>query len=313
MSASELTVDPSITSSEASDASIAWWSDYLSLTKPRILVMILLTVVMGLLGYAHRSLSIWTTLHSLIGTALIAASASILNQWLEQDRDSLMTRTRSRPLPSGRLTSFEVAVFGWSTAVIGFSYLIAFTNAGATAVGFATWVSYVWIYTPMKSRTWLNTVVGTLPGALPVLIGWTAAGGSIFELQGWLLTAIVILWQFPHFMAIAWLYRHEYDLAGYRMITNVERTGIAAGWLAIIPALLLIPVSIASIAPSNILTWIGAICGVVACLYQLRAAFIFFRSRNDQTARRLLYASLIYLPAMMLITMIVACLESSAG
>ncbi len=308
MSASELAVDQSITSTEASDASIAWWSDYLSLTKPRILVMILLTVVMGLLGYAHRSLSIWTTLHSLIGTALIAASASILNQWLEQDRDSLMTRTRSRPLPSGRLTSFEVAAFGWSTAVIGFSYLIAFTNPVATAVGFATWVSYVWVYTPMKTRTWLNTVVGTLPGALPVLIGWAAAGGSIFELQGWLLTSIVILWQFPHFMAIAWLYRHEYDLAGYRMITNVERTGIAAGWIAIIPAFLLIPVSMASIAPNNILTWIGAICGVAACLYQLRAALIFFRNRNDQTARRLLYASLIYLPSMMLITMIVACL-----
>ncbi len=308
MSASELTIDNPISSQEATTATVAWWSDYLALTKPRILVMILLTVVMGLLGYAHRSLSIWVTLHALIGTALIAASASILNQWLEQDRDLLMTRTRSRPLPSGRLTSFEAAFFGWFTAVVGFLYLIAFTNLGATAVGFATWVSYVWIYTPMKTRTWFNTVVGTLPGALPVLIGWTAAGGSVLDLQGWLLTSIVILWQFPHFMAIAWLYRNEYDLAGYRMITNVERTGVAAGWVAIIPAIVLIPVSIASIAPDNILTWIGALCGVAACLYQLRAAIVFFRNRNDQTARRLLYASLIYLPAMMLITMIAACL-----
>jgi heme o synthase len=308
MSVSEFTVENPVANREASKASVAWWSDYVALTKPRILVMILLTVVMGLLGYAHRSLSIWVTLHALIGTALIAASASILNQWLEQDLDSLMTRTRSRPLPSGRLTSFEVAFFGWSTAVIGFLYLIAFTNLGATAVGFATWVSYVWIYTPMKTRTWFNTVVGTLPGALPVLIGWTAAGGSVLDLQGWLLTSIVILWQFPHFMAIAWLYRNEYDLAGYRMITNVERTGVAAGWVAIIPAILLIPISIASIAPDNTLASIGALCGVAACLYQLRAAFVFFGNRNDQTARKLLYASLIYLPAMMLITMIVACL-----
>jgi protoheme IX farnesyltransferase len=288
---------------------VAWWSDYLALTKPRILVMILLTVVMGLLGYAHRSLSIWTTLHALVGTSLIAAGASILNQWLEQDLDSLMHRTRSRPLPSGRLTSFEVAVFGWTTGIVGFAYLIIFTNWPATIVGFATWLTYIWIYTPLKTRTWLNTVVGTLPGALPVLIGWCAAGGEWWALQGWLLTGIVILWQFPHFMAIAWLYRNEYDAAGYKMITNVERTGLAASWLAVVPAVALLPVFYFSILPATIPEWLIAFIGMAAGLFQVRAAVRFFAHRDDTTARKLLYASLIYLPAVMVLVMIAACMH----
>lgn len=305
MSSSELTL-PQTASLETQSAQPTWWSDYIALTKPRILLMILLTVLMGLLGFAHSDLSFLTAVHAIVGTALIASSASILNQWLEQDRDSRMIRTRTRPLPSGRLSSFEVAVFGWLTAAVGFAYLVAFTNTAATLVGAATWVSYVWVYTLLKSVTWWNTVVGTLPGALPVMIGWAAAGGSILGLEGWLLTAIVVLWQFPHFMAIAWLYRHEYDMAGYKMITNVERSGVAAGWLAIIPAFLLIPVSLAVIAPNTVGTWIASILALATCIYQIRAALRFFFERNDQTARRLLYASLIYLPAMMMLAMIIS-------
>ncbi len=308
MATSELTLSSQAATSH-NTATVSWWSDYIALTKPRILVMILLTVIMGLLGFAHRSISIWVTLHALIGTSLIAASASILNQWLEQDLDSLMKRTRTRPLPSGRLTSIEVGVFGWTTAVIGFAYLLAFTNLAATLVGFATWVSYVWIYTPLKTRTWWNTVVGTLPGALPVLIGWCAAGGHWYDLNGWLLTSIVILWQFPHFMAIAWLYRHEYDSAGYKMITNIERSGVTAGWMAIIPAMLLLPVFVLAVGPTSNMTWALVGFGLAAGLFQLRAAINFFVDRNDVLARRLLYASLIYLPAVMVIAMIASCLS----
>ena len=137
----ELTIPRTTLAAETVAAPIAWWSDYAALTKPRILLMILLTVGMGMVAFAHRELSPWIALHTLIGTALIASSASILNQWIEQDRDALMARTKNRPLPSGRLTSFEAACFGWLTALLGFAYLIVFTNPTATWVGVATWVA----------------------------------------------------------------------------------------------------------------------------------------------------------------------------
>jgi protoheme IX farnesyltransferase len=286
----------------------AWWSDYLALTKPRILFMILLTVMMGMVAFAHRQLLMSAIFHALVGTGLIAASASILNQWLEQERDGLMKRTRTRPLPGGRLTSFEVAVFGWLMAILGFGYLAVFTNWPTTIVGFATWLSYVWIYTPLKTWTSWNTLVGTLPGALPVLIGWTAAGGDWQHPHAWLLTMLVILWQFPHFMAIAWLYRDEYDRAGYRMLTNTERTGVAAGWVAVAGAVALFPCSILAVySPALWPSGLSILLTIGVCAYQLRAALRFLRNRNDPSARRLLYASLLYLPMMMLIVMVISC------
>ncbi len=304
----ELTISKTIASNAAVAAPIAWWSDYAALTKPRILLMILLTVGMGMVAFAHRELSPWIALHTLIGTAFIAASASVLNQWLEQDRDALMPRTKNRPLPSGRLTSFEAAFFGWSLTAIGFAYLVVFTNLHATLVGLATWVAYVWIYTPMKLRTWWNTAVGTLPGALPVMIGWTAAGGNIDSIYGWVLTSVVILWQFPHFMSIAWLYRDQYGRAGYRMLTNEEPTGIAAGWHAVIPAIALIPVSIWAVSPTGTIMWILAAIAVASSLFQLSASFRFLKNRNEQTARKLLHSSLLYLPSIMLVVVIRSCI-----
>ena len=308
MNPAELTIPSSTVSSTTSAVPIAWWSDYAALTKPRILLMILLTVGMGLVAFAHRDLSPWIAFHTLIGTALIAASASILNQWLEQDRDAMMPRTQNRPLPSGRLTSFEAACFGWLTAALGFLYLTVFTNPQATLVGLATWTAYVWVYTPMKLRTWWNTAVGTLPGALPVLIGWTAAGGSLFSTYGWILTFVVILWQFPHFMSIAWLYRDQYGAAGYRMITNEEPTGVVAGWHAVLPALALIPVSVWAVSPIGPFTWCLAALAVGSCLLQLNAAIRFLANRNEHTARKLLHSSLLYLPSIMLVVVIRSCI-----
>lgn len=308
MNPAELTISRKSVSSELSLAPITWWSDYAALTKPRILLMILFTVGMGMFACARQDLSPWIAIHTLIGTAFIAASASILNQWLEQDRDALMPRTQKRPLPSGRLTSFEAATFGWLTAVVGFAYLALLTNAQATSVGLATWISYVWIYTPMKLFTCWNTTIGTLPGALPVMIGWTAAGGSITSMYGWVLTAVVILWQFPHFMSIAWLYRDQYKAAGYRMLTNVYPNGVAAGWHAVIPAVTLIPVSVWAVDPTGPVTWILASLAIGSCCLQLIASIRFLANRNEQTARKLLHSSLIYLPSIMLLVVIRACL-----
>jgi protoheme IX farnesyltransferase len=143
-----------------------------------------------------------------------------------------------------------------------------------------------------------------LPGALPVMIGWTAAGGSIFDTNGWALTAIVILWQFPHFMAIAWLYRDQYEQAGFRMLAKEEPTGIAAGWHAIIPAVLLVPLSIYVLQPMSVVTWIVAGLGAVSCLGQAAASLRFLKDRNNLTARKLLHSSLIYLPVIMLLVVV---------
>jgi len=286
---------------------VHWWSDYVSLTKPRIMLMILLTVAVAMLAAKQILGTIvpWTVwINTLIATGMIAGSASTLNQWFERERDALMPRTQKRPLPSGRLTSFEAAVFGWLLFGAGTLYLWAGANAEAMLFGVATWAIYCWVYTPMKTISWWNTAVGTLPGALPVMIGWTAAGGSMFDIDGWALTAIVVLWQFPHFMAIAWLYRDQYSQAGFRMLTKEEPTGLAAGWHAIVPACLLIPLSMAVLHPVSAITWCVAILGAIACLGQAKASFKFLNDRNNTTAKKLLHSSLIYLPAIMLLVVV---------
>jgi protoheme IX farnesyltransferase len=285
----------------------SWYRDYVALTKPRITLMILLTVGVAMLAAAriHGTSVSWAVwFNTLIATGLIAASASTLNQWFEKERDAIMPRTQKRPLPSGRLTSLEAAVFGWLLMIVGALYLWLGANLEAMLCGLATWAIYCWIYTPMKTYSWWNTAVGTLPGALPVMIGWTAAGGSIWDADGWALTAIVILWQFPHFMAIAWLYRDQYAQAGFRMLTKEEPTGIAAGWHAIVPAVLLIPLSVFVLQPSSSLTWIVACLGAASCLGQAAASFRFLQNRNNQTAKKLLHSSLIYLPAIMLLVVV---------
>jgi len=286
---------------------IHWRQDYIALTKPRITMMILLTVGVAMLAakQIHGTTVSWTVwLNTLLATGLVAGSASTLNQWFERDRDALMPRTQKRPLPSGRLTSFEAAVFGWLLFVSGSLYLWFGANAEAMLCGVATWGIYCWVYTPMKTMSWWNTAVGTLPGALPVMIGWTAAGGSLFDIDGWALTAIVVLWQFPHFMAIAWLYRDQYAQAGFRMLTKEEPTGIAAGWHAIVPAILLIPLSIAILHPVSPVTWVVALFGAFACLGQAAASWRFLKDRNNHTAKKLLHSSLVYLPAIMLLVVV---------
>jgi heme o synthase len=315
MSASVTTAATTISSSTKDIASLTgaigkpihWRKDYVALTKPRIMLMILLTVVVAML--AAKSM-LGTTVHwmvwfnTLVATGMIAASASTLNQWFERDRDAMMPRTRNRPLPSGRLTSQEAAIFGWLLFAIGTVYLWIGANAMAMFSGVATWVVYCWVYTPMKTMTWWNTAVGTLPGALPVMIGWTAAGGGILDIEGWALTAIVILWQFPHFMAIAWLYRDQYAGAGFRMLTKEEPTGVAAGWHAIIPACMLVPLSIYVLHPESSITWVVACLGAISCFGQAMSSYRFLLERNDKTARKLLHSSLVYLPAIMLLVVV---------
>lgn len=281
------------------------WRDYFVLAKPRITLMILLTVgVAMVVAYRIVGVSVvpvvWFS--TLIGTALVAASASVLNQWYERDRDSVMPRTQRRPLPSGRLTTVEAAIFGWILLALGILMLGLGANWMAASISATTWFIYCWIYTPMKTMSWWNTAVGTLPGALPVMIGWTAAGGGLWDVQGWLLTLVVILWQFPHFMAIAWLYRDQYTRAGFRMLTREEPTGTAAAWHALLPALALIPLSMAIMRPESVVVWIFAFLAATVAVPQALSSLRFLMRRDDLNARSLLRASLVFLPSILLLS-----------
>jgi len=296
---------------ESSESMVAWqqstWRDYLVLAKPRITVMILLTVAVAMV-FASRLLNtsvgpmVW--LSAMIGTSMVAASASVLNQWYERDRDSLMPRTRNRPLPSGRLTMSEANVFGWLLFLVGVLLIYFGSNATAAAVALVTWFIYCWVYTPMKVWSWWNTAVGTLPGALPVMIGWTAAGGLISSWEAWGLTSIVILWQFPHFMAIAWLYKDQYTQAGFRMLTREEPSGVAAGWHAVIPAALLCLLCYFVLKPDSFAGWIVTSIAVAIASYQLLASIKFLMQRDPVTARKLLRTSLVFLPAIFLLVVV---------
>ena len=215
--------------------------DFVDLTKPRIVSLVLVTVGVGAWCGSWGGTSPWLVLHALLGTALVAASGSALNQLLERRADARMRRTADRPLPSGRLSSREVIAFASATIVAGLVYLAATTGLETTLLGLLTWVLYVWIYTPLKSRSVGNTVVGAVAGAMPILIGWSAVGGP-WNLFAAALFFIVYLWQFPHFMAIAWIYRQQYAAAGLRMLPSVDPTGFRTGAHAVVAAAALLPV-----------------------------------------------------------------------
>ncbi|HWC89547.1 MAG TPA: heme o synthase [Pirellulales bacterium] len=276
--------------------------DYLELTKPKIAALELVTVAVAgcLAGWpspAARPLA-----HALLGTALVAASASALNQWLERHRDACMERTCQRPLPAGRLSSLEVLVFGGLTGVLGIGYLALAVNLPTALLGALSWLLYVAVYTPMKARSPINTVVGAVAGAVPILMGWTAVGGRL-NLAAATLFLIVYLWQFPHFMAIAWIYRHQYAQAGMQMLSVVDPTGRRAGVQAVCSALALVPVSlvpaVVSFAGPTYFAWALALgLGQAVC------AVLFWRRPSETSARVLLRASLVYLPTLLMMMLL---------
>jgi protoheme IX farnesyltransferase len=276
---------------------------YLELTKPRILLMILLTMVMGMV-VAGGSVSLLTVFHACLGTALVAASASVLNQWIEKERDGVMIRTCKRPLPSGRIASSQAAWMGWVLVLAGSAYLALFVNLPTMWCGLATWALYVWVYTPLKLVSWTNTLVGTVPGALPVWMGWTAAGGSLLDWQAWVLLGVVIAWQLPHFMAIAYMYREQYEVAGYKMITVTDRTGFGAGLHAMLGSFALIILAPLAVPPISLLGSVLTAGALAVAVWQTMAAWRFVRHSDKQTARSMLRVSLLHLPLTMLLVLL---------
>jgi heme o synthase len=264
--------------------------------------LVLVTVGVGFLLGARSGGqgATWPMLAAtLVGTALVAGGAGALNQWLEQARDARMRRTAGRALPSGRLGSTEAALFGAILALVGTSILLACANRLAAAVAVATLVLYVCVYTPLKPVTSLNTVIGAIPGALPPVIGWGAATGRL-GMEAWALFLIVFLWQFPHFLAIAWIYRDDYERAGFRMLTLHDRRGTLTGRHAVSYALALLPAGLlpAMVGMAGPIYFAGAT--LLGLLY-LTAATRFWLDVSETKARRLLRASFIYLPAVLLL------------
>jgi protoheme IX farnesyltransferase len=270
-------------------------ADYVELTKPRIVALELVTVIVAAFLASPSGVDAIVLLHAVMGAGLVAASASAINQWWEQATDARMPRTASRPLPAGRLSSKQVIAFGTATLTAGLLELTVWVNIATAGIALATWLIYVFAYTPMKSRSPLNTAVGAVSGALPILIGWTATGAAI-DMRAIALVAVMFLWQFPHFMAIAWLYRAEYARAGQQMLTVVDPSGLRAGAQALAGALALVPVSLVpALAPYAGSPVIYAGWTLVLGAIQVAAATQFLIQRNDQSARRLLRASLCYL------------------
>jgi heme o synthase len=273
-------------------------SDGASLVRPRIAVMVLVTVVAAAWLTAGRATDPTRIVWVLAGTALVAASSSIANQILEQTTDRLMRRTRDRPLAAGRLSSAAAWVLAAATLVGG--TLVCSLAAGwqTAAAAVATWLLYVLVYTPLKRITPLNTAVGAVAGALPVAIGWLAADGparlaagdSRAALAVAALATVLYLWQFPHFMAIAWLYRAEYAAAGARMLTVVDPSGLRAGGQALAAALALLPAGLVLAVPSGSIRMFlaAAVAGTVYLLASVRFAV----RRDDVSARGLLLTSL---------------------
>lgn len=274
-----------------------WAGVFSDLVKARLTTLVLLTTAVGFYLGLRGAMDWVLLLNTLAGTALVAAGASALNQWLERDFDAKMRRTQNRPLPSGRLQPTTVAVFGGVSSVAGLIYLALAVNLLTSVLGAVTLVSYIFIYTPLKRVTWLNTAIGAIPGALPPLMGWAAARNELSG-EGWTLFAILAFWQLPHFFAIAWIYRDEYAKAGFVMLPNVDVDGKYTGQQTVSNTLALLIVSLCPF----LLKMTGAI--YLAGAVVLGAAFLFYavkfsRQLTLSHARQLFLVSILYLPLLL--------------
>jgi protoheme IX farnesyltransferase len=274
-------------------------SGYWSLTKPEVNFLIAFTAAAGFWMGAPASLAHfpWTSLvHTLVATVLVASGAAALNQVIELRFDAQMRRTARRPLVSRRIKPSHALWFGVSLSVIGAVYMAVATNALASLLSIFTLLGYLFLYTPLKRKTPLCTLIGALPGAAPPLIGWAAACGRLAG-DAWLLFTIVFLWQFPHFMAIAWMYREDYARAGYVVLPAGKSQDRFVAWQTLLPSLALLAVVLAPAisGESGIVYLAGAlVLGGVFLRYSARFAF----QMSTVSARQLLFASILYLPVL---------------
>lgn len=270
------------------------WAD---LVKARLTTLVVLTTAAGFYS-GWRGQMDWALLfHTVFGTALLASGAAALNQLLERDFDALMRRTENRPLPSGRLTPETVLITGGVLSAVGLVYLALMVNLLTSALGAITLVFYLWIYTPLKRVTTLNTAIGAIPGALPPLMGWTAARDEV-SAGGWALFAILFFWQLPHFLAIAWMYREDYGRAGFAMLPVIDPDGRRTGSQALSHTLGLLPVSLSPFIFKLAGPAYLAVALILGGIF-VAAAFRFARELSHARARSLFFASILYLPLLL--------------
>ena len=278
---------------EAPGASAARAADWVTLTKPRLNLLVLITTMAGLYLAEPSGVSLTLLVNTLVGSALVAGGAAALNQVLERTTDASMRRTRNRPLAAGRLGVAEGAALGALLSLAGLAELAVFTNLTAAAVAAVTLVSYVFLYTPLKTRTSLATLVGAVPGALPPVIGWAAATGTVSG-PAIVLFAIVFLWQMPHFLAIAWMYRDDYARAGIPLLPVLEPDGRRTGHQALLYSAVLWPVSLLPVITGLAGLPYSIVATVLGFLY-IGLSVRFAQERSVPTARRLFLFSILYL------------------
>ena len=276
--------------------------DYIALTKPRITWLILMSTGVGYFFGAQKGWQGWaglhllTLLHTIVGTGLIASGTAALNQWYERVADGKMRRTQARPLPSGRLDAGKALTFAIAISAVGFAELWFGANPLSALLGLFTLLTYLFVYTPLKQRSPHSTTIGSIPGAMPPLIGFAAASGTL-TWDAWVLFAILFLWQFPHFYAIAWMYKEDYERAGIRMLPVVEPDGRSTARRILLYSIALIPISLMPkffAMAGNVYLYGALALGLVFVYYGLRIRW----DRTRQQARRVLLASVIYLPAL---------------
>lgn len=278
-------------------ASRSRWADYAELAKLRLGLLVLAVTAVGYCLGAGEQVEAGMLLHTVLGTGLVAASANALNQYLERDLDRLMQRTVNRPLPAGRMSQLEALSFGVAAALVGLMYLWWVVNPLAAGLAALTLLLYVVAYTPLKRVTALNTLVGAVPGALPPVIGYAAGRGSL-DATAWLLFAILLAWQLPHFFAIAWLYRRDYARAGYRMLSTVDPGGGATRRQTVICSVVLL-----------VVTLLPVVAGMAGGLYAVSAVLLgggltvaawrMARTLDHASARQMMIASIVYLPLLL--------------
>jgi protoheme IX farnesyltransferase len=280
-------------------------SDYWALTKPEVNFLIAFATLTGFyLGFPGKLDHFpWPLLiHTLLGTLLVASGTGTLNQYIERRFDAQMRRTARRPLAAGRLTPSAVLWFGVALSTVGSIYLAIAVNLLASLLAIVTVLSYLFLYTPLKRETPFCTVVGAFPGAVPPLIGWAAASGRL-SFEAWTLYAMLFLWQFPHFMAIAWMYREDYSRAGYLVLPSGGLRGRFISWLTLVPLVALIPLSLIPTlrGSAGLLSSVGSVVlGLVFLYFGAQLAL----GKTSSSARRLLLASIVYLPLVFALLMI---------
>jgi len=288
---------------------LGWGALLGELFKARLTLLVLLTTLMGFFLGSPEGINLTLCLHALGATSLLAAGASALNQWIERDHDGRMRRTASRPLPSGRMSPTTVLALGVAISLSGLLWLSVWVNLLTAFLGAMTLATYLFLYTPLKRITVLNTLVGAVPGALPPLMGWTAATGTLSP-KGWGLFAILFFWQIPHFMAIAWIYREEYSKAGFQMLSGVDPDGRRSAASAIRNTIALILVSMVPFlqgVSGRIYLASALLLGGLFLLHAVRFAILL----DVPAARRLFLVSILYLPA--LLTFLVIDRTKTAG